>query len=357
MSGLFIEYLEKNVLSEKLILGFHPWILDHLKINSNIHPIRATGNLDGERAAKSNRAKLFNISRDKVNIVYSDNELATWLYLNSSGANFFKTSFQDYLSQKIMPVAHFGAVAEGDGNFKVTQVARPWINIRHSHIFDAGLYRSEPLSESSRGEIVSRFLRLVHPINHFLFPSNLEYKAEQNSDPRYQYVAALYMKTKLPKLFNEFIDLIKPGVYFNWNVDWEKIGRLHFKTLKMPNEKRTEEEKIAVPFAPKSVAVSREQLEELRKKIMSEESLVKKKFVLRTNLPGWRLEVENPGSEKIKELFSGASDSILVMKNNGRTNRQNGAPQFYTQIGSCYLVQSDAWQVGWNYIELTNEIL
>jgi len=250
MKKLFIDYLNENTLNEVFIKTAHEWLKNHIKNQSNVLSIRATGKINNlkENAAK-NRARLIQLDKIKYHVVYSDNELATWLYINMPKANFFNKSFQDYISEKTMPVAHFGAKAEGDGRFRVERVTRPWVNIRHSHIFDAGLYSKELIIESSESEIISRFMRLVHPINHFLFPDNLEVLAEQNSAPEYQYVAALYMKKKYPEIFEEFIELIKPGIDFRWNEHWEVIAKKQFDTLIMPRKREVAQLIVTQPIS------------------------------------------------------------------------------------------------------------
>lgn len=235
MSILFTEYLKENTLNESSIFSAHKWIKIHIGNQANILPIRATGKIDQASNARDNRAKLIHLDNSSSKIVYSDNELATWLYINISNNNFFHKSFEEYITEKIMPIADSRAKRESDGSFRLQSVLRPWRNIRHSHVFDAGLYSHKLIIESTREEIISRFTRLVHPINYFLFPDNLTALAEQNSAPEYQYVAAVYMKNKFPEIFEEFIDLIKPGIFFTWNNDWEKIGKSHIDILKMPH--------------------------------------------------------------------------------------------------------------------------
>ncbi len=74
------------------------------------------------------------------------------------------------------------------------------------------------------------------------------------------------------------------------------------------------------------------------------------KFYLRTNLPGWRFEVEKPTPEKVRELLA-AANGDLRLQNRGLTGRQGQAPQFFTQFGSCYLVQTWAWKDASHYLE------
>ncbi|MBK7962527.1 MAG: hypothetical protein IPK04_15850 [Bdellovibrionales bacterium] len=175
--------------------------------------------------------------------MFCDNELATWLYVNleSLAINPLR-SFASSLTEKIIPVAHARAKRESDGNFALEVVGRPWKNKTHSHIFDAGRSATKDLSKATRDEVISRFLRLVHPINHFLFPNDLNVAAEQQVyfghkyNPNFQYVAAVYMKTRLPDVFESFLKRTNPGIYFKWPKNWEEIGNSEYNTLMMPSE-------------------------------------------------------------------------------------------------------------------------
>jgi hypothetical protein len=209
----------------------HSWIMEHTQSSSNIFPVRNTGWFNGG-SSKNLRGTLFYLEKSKTNIVFSDNELAVWIYLNAH-KYFDKKSFNDLLNEKIIPVADSRARGESDGKFLLETVARPWSNIIHSHIFDAGKYITKDILEANREEVISRFIRLAHPMNHFLFPKDCSVRAEQNGSPEYQYVAAMYMKEKYPVCFNEFISKVNPGINFDWNMKWEEIGNFKFNDLKM----------------------------------------------------------------------------------------------------------------------------
>jgi hypothetical protein len=226
---LFAEHLVSNTFDPLYMSEIHRWLMEHIKKAGGILPIRNTGHINDVRGA---RGKLFELEESRLKIVLSDNELAVWIYLNAKKYIGHK-SFNALLLEKILPVADSRAKNESDGNFLLQSVPRPWSNIQHCHIFDAGKYITKDLHSASKEEIISRFMRLAHPMNHFLFPNN-PIKAEQNGKPEYQFVAATYMQNKYPLLFSEFLSHISPNVHFDWNSRWNEIGKSEIASLLLP---------------------------------------------------------------------------------------------------------------------------
>jgi hypothetical protein len=229
---LFVDFLGPNTIRAEVIVRAHAWLKNHIQDSEAILPVRNSGRFGSPlHNAANHRGKLVHLGKSRVASVFSDNEMAVWLYDFFSGNPKFEQSFQSMLVNKIIPVAHARAHSESDKKFKLQVVSRPWgREINHKHIFDAGLPKSSNLEEMDRKDIVSKFLRLVHPFNHFLFPVGLGYDAEQNSRPEFQFVAAKYMQNKLPSEFDEFIDLIDLSS-FGWAPNWQDLANINYNTL------------------------------------------------------------------------------------------------------------------------------
>ncbi|MFP2897625.1 hypothetical protein [Corallococcus sp. 4LFB] len=235
----FIDFLEQNTLPARVIEHAHVWLLEHLARESSVLPLRATGSFedgDARVPAREHRARRVRLAASARDVVFCDNELPVWLYRSFGSPGFFERSLQSLLEQRIAPVADSRAKAEGDGTFHCETVARPWGTAkRHKHIFDAGLPHRTNNSRLTRYEVTSKFLRLVHPVNWFLFPAGLTRDAEQNSAPEYQHVAAAWMARRCPGVFREFVELSRPEG-FGWNPNWLQLGEVHAEKLRMPEE-------------------------------------------------------------------------------------------------------------------------
>jgi hypothetical protein len=206
-SSLLFAHLEAQAPPLVSVKAFHEDLVRHLELPINLKVIRKAGRkLNG---AAPRRGVLYNVPSGRV--VCGDNEPAVWIYTRLMRGWSAGTSLEKLLMDKLMPVAD--SRADGDGSFRLETVRRPWAGLLdHKHIFDAGRNFEPDLLRISEEDLAAMCMRLLNPMNHFLYPSAFQHLAEHDGNP--QRVAAWLAYQRYGPLFEEFCKFAKCDLNF-----------------------------------------------------------------------------------------------------------------------------------------------
>lgn len=244
------------------------------------------------------------------------------------------------------------------------------LGLKLCHIANASNYLEAARPNSLKDELEVRICRTLSPLNVFPFPDIRKFahhlegrKIEDLGEcPDVQTLFAAVLHRHLQR-FEEGQEL--PGIWFvrtrpGYGSDAyeEALRRFDDATVEIL-PLGIEADRAQPSFrpeggdqVPRALVVSLATIQRLDELVRTRaKTASESKFVLKTDRAGWRFEVERPTSAKMAELFVEALEHGLTVVNEGRSGRKKGAPQYDSQFGSCYIVQTHAWKDGWNYLE------
>lgn len=169
LGRFFDNYVQPNLPSVEGVSAFHDELFEYL---SNAPSLFIVRNFDG-----LTKGKEFPVSASGSTYICSDNEAAIWFWTKADtwgGGSPLK--LRELLKARNFPIAHPRNKPEATAAgatwplFDIGDKDRPvrgeglW---KHSHVLDA----AKDMNGTDADSMKARMMRLLHPLNHFLFPS------------------------------------------------------------------------------------------------------------------------------------------------------------------------------------------
>lgn len=253
--GSATEYINKYIMptlpKNNVLIEFSDSLDNYLKDKTNLRIIRKFGDskLRGSRYTHQN-----------INYIVSDNEAALWMYMESMEDNV--SDYEETIKNERMPIAFAITKEERErvliyNNYgkqrRETEFSQ--LGYKHCHLFECSP-RGKDLDYLNLNQ---RMIRLLNPMNHFPFPSNIKHEMPYDYGEKKEFLSLLLQqlldrkyKTKNDRIkFEEFIEksgsskLLKNKVEdFEINIGEKKEKRKHKKEENMNTNKKNKQRNI-----------------------------------------------------------------------------------------------------------------